>query len=243
MIDCSPEGHQPDVPTAIFQAVQQPVCIVLAAQEARQGQPSKPATVHFHRLPKGKREFKFEALTKLTLSDPDWVSCPSDWRDPFLPAATGAWAMFPELTDLFVYNGSGVMPGRTWIIAPDAISLSHRWSLLVQGKGSSAARIAVSSTPKGATRPFQRSQGWVCQGTSTGRSRSRATTALLSLQHAMLFDHLTGSGSFPTSRLINRPQSGSLERALLPTNVSNSLGANGASLRTSDNIYVANPRP
>jgi hypothetical protein len=31
VIDCSPEGHQPDVPTRIFQGVQQPVCIVLAA--------------------------------------------------------------------------------------------------------------------------------------------------------------------------------------------------------------------
>ena len=33
VIDCSPEGHQPDVPTRIFQGVQQPVCIVLAARK------------------------------------------------------------------------------------------------------------------------------------------------------------------------------------------------------------------
>ena len=32
VIDCSPEGHQPDVDTRIFQAVQQPVCIVLASR-------------------------------------------------------------------------------------------------------------------------------------------------------------------------------------------------------------------
>jgi hypothetical protein len=35
----------------------------------------------------------------------------------------------PALKDLFVYNGSGVMPGRTWIIAPD------RWSLEALGRG------------------------------------------------------------------------------------------------------------
>src|SRR6185437_11579233 len=35
VIDCSPEGHQPDVPTRIFQGVQQPVCIVLAARTRR----------------------------------------------------------------------------------------------------------------------------------------------------------------------------------------------------------------
>ena len=34
VIDCSPDGHQPDVPTRIFQGVQQPVCIVLAARKA-----------------------------------------------------------------------------------------------------------------------------------------------------------------------------------------------------------------
>ena len=33
VIDCSPEGHQPEVATRIFQGVQQPVCIVLAARK------------------------------------------------------------------------------------------------------------------------------------------------------------------------------------------------------------------
>src|SRR5690349_14331498 len=49
---------------------------------------------------------------------------------PFLPAATGAWSTFPALTDLFIYDYSGVMPGRTWIIAPDAESLQQRWQTL-----------------------------------------------------------------------------------------------------------------
>ena len=37
IIDCSPEGHQPDVPTRIFEGVQQPVCIVLAAKRVGKG--------------------------------------------------------------------------------------------------------------------------------------------------------------------------------------------------------------
>ena len=32
MIDCSPEGHQPEVASRVFQGVQHPVCIVLAAR-------------------------------------------------------------------------------------------------------------------------------------------------------------------------------------------------------------------
>lgn len=130
VIDCSPEGHQPGVNTRIFQDVQQPVCIVLASRSAK-STAKIPATVHFQALLAGPRTEKFAALGKLTLSSDAWVECPSDWRAPFLPASTGAWATYPSLEDLFIYNGSGVMPGRTWIIASDAESLQHRWEKLI----------------------------------------------------------------------------------------------------------------
>jgi hypothetical protein len=66
VIDCSPEGHQPNVPTRIFQAVQQPVCIVLAAR-APNKDPGVPAHVRFQALPEGSREEKFAALAALSL--------------------------------------------------------------------------------------------------------------------------------------------------------------------------------
>src|ERR1044071_4079757 len=131
VIDCSPEGHQPDVNTRIFQGVQQPVCIVLASRSFKSSAAS-PAKVVFRALPSGHRKEKFTALNKITLSDGDWIECPSDWRAPFLPASTGAWATYPKLEELFVYNGSGVMPGRTWIIAPDVESLKKRWQQLIK---------------------------------------------------------------------------------------------------------------
>ena len=133
IVDCSPEGHQPNVPTRIFQGVQQPVCIVLAARKLAKSE-KQAARARFHALPKGLREAKFAALGKLSLHGPDWTECPSGWRDPFLPIAAGAWATFPALQDLFVYDGSGVMPGRTWIIAPDIKSLKARWSRLTAEK-------------------------------------------------------------------------------------------------------------
>ena len=40
VIDCSPEGHQPEVRTRIFQGVQQPVCIVMALRNTDTGSPS-----------------------------------------------------------------------------------------------------------------------------------------------------------------------------------------------------------
>jgi len=131
VIDCSPEGHQPDVPTRIFQAVQQPVCIVLAARALGKN-PDVPGRVRFHALPKGRREEKFAALAALSINGSAWMDCPSGWRDPFLPVSAGAWRDYPPLDDFFVYNGSGVMPGRTWVIAPDAVSLRERWSILIR---------------------------------------------------------------------------------------------------------------
>jgi hypothetical protein len=133
VIDCSPEGHQPDVPTRIFQAVQQPVCIVLAARSKKKAADA-PAAVKYTILPAGKREEKFAALAKLKLESRVWQNCPTDWRAPFLPIATGDWASYAALEDLFAYNGSGVMPGRTWIIAPDAESLQLRWRRLIRAK-------------------------------------------------------------------------------------------------------------
>ncbi|SSC69758.1 unnamed protein product [Ciceribacter sp. T2.26MG-112.2] len=125
IIDCSPEGHQPEVATRIFQGVQQPVCIVIAAKTLGKDR-AVPAKVRYVALPKGRREEKFQALSALSLDVAGWEECSDGWRDGFLPEATGSWADMPPLTSLFVYDGSGVMPGRTWVIAPDRESLARR---------------------------------------------------------------------------------------------------------------------
>lgn len=133
VIDCSPEGHRPEVPTRIFQGVQHPVCIVLASRTPKKDV-DVPARTKFRSLPRGRREDKFVALASLSLDDKMWIECPDGWRDPFLPKAADAWASFASLDDLFLYNGSGVMPGRTWVIAPDAETLKERWAVLLREK-------------------------------------------------------------------------------------------------------------
>lgn len=130
VIDCSPEGHQPEVATRIFQGVQQPVCIVLAARPSNKDR-SVPGRLRFAALPSGRREEKFGALAALSLAGPEWIDGPSGWRDPFLPASAGAWATFPALDSFFIWEGPGVMPGRIWVISPDVETLRRRWNKLI----------------------------------------------------------------------------------------------------------------
>ncbi len=60
VVDCTPEGHQPEVNTRIFQGVQQPICIVLASRSSNKTD-GTPARVLFQALPEGHRTQKFDA--------------------------------------------------------------------------------------------------------------------------------------------------------------------------------------
>ena len=134
VIDCTPEtSHQPEVPTRIFQGVQQPVCILMVARTGKKD-PSNPARVKFRSLPAGIREGKFAALATLKLDGKGWVNGASHWRGPFLPAPTGGWATYIKLESLFNYDGSGLKAGRTWPIAPDKETLERRWATLIAEK-------------------------------------------------------------------------------------------------------------
>ena len=148
VIDCTPEGHQPEVATRIFQGVQQPVCIVLGVRPVGNDS-DEPAKVMFRSLSEGPRENKFTELAGLSIRNGKWISGPQGWRAPFLPKRTGNWGTFPALKDLFIYDGSGVMPGRTWVIAPDVSSLESRWEQLVREKRPKVRETLFHPHPNG----------------------------------------------------------------------------------------------
>ncbi len=132
VIDASPEGQQPPTDTRIFQGVQQPVCIVLAAR-TKSIDPDTPAQLRYRALPNGHRSLKFAALKALDLRS-GWETGANGWRDPFRPARTAQWASYVPLDQLLWWNGSGVMTGRAWVIAPDADNLRQRWHKLTHAK-------------------------------------------------------------------------------------------------------------
>lgn len=133
VIDCSPEGHQPAVSSRIFQGVQQPVCIVIASRSAKNN-PEVPAIVRYQCLSKGSRESKFTELADVSIDDRRWCACSVEWRSPFLPASQGGWANFAPINAILGDSGSGIMPGRTWAVSPDAATLQRRWATLISEK-------------------------------------------------------------------------------------------------------------
>ncbi|TVR83606.1 MAG: DNA methyltransferase [Rhodospirillales bacterium] len=148
VIDCSPEGHQPAVSSRVFEGVQQPVCIVLALRRTDAGSP-EPARVRYRALPAGHRQDKFKALAAVRLDDAAWADCPAQPRASFYPSATGAWADYPDLCDLFSLSSPGVLAGRTWVIAPDAQSLRERWKRLVRERDPDRKEVLFHPTLRG----------------------------------------------------------------------------------------------
>jgi Type ISP C-terminal specificity domain/N-6 DNA Methylase len=129
IVDVSPEGHRPDIPTRIFPEVAQPLCIGIFVRSG-QPQPEVPAQVHYLAIA-GRREQKFARLSQITLDDLEWAACPDEWQAVFRPQAGAIWATSPLLSDLFPWSSRGVTPGRTWIHAPARDALTERWRLFL----------------------------------------------------------------------------------------------------------------
>lgn len=222
IIDCSPEGHQPEVASRIFQGVQHPVCIVLASRSPA-NDPAKPAKVRFRALAKGKRGEKFTELAKLTLDGAGWSDCPADWRAPFLPEFSGGWGEFVALDSVLGDCGSGVMPGRTWIIAPDAGSLERRWDALVREKDP-ARRAMIFHPHEGGDRTTAKASKELAgyhpavqsiEAALAGKDSKDETVAKAAKQALSLVKPIPyGFRSFdrqwiiPDNRVINRPNPG-----------------------------------
>lgn len=217
VIDCSPEGHQPPVQTRIFQGVQQTVCIVIASRHTERLSHT-PAVVRHRALPAGTRGTKFDALKDVTLDGDGWTVCADGWRDPFLPASTDIWANHPSLDDLFVYSGTGVMPGRTWGIAPDQQTLKERWATLVGAKVED--KELLFHPHEGGDRTAFKTPTKALAGYDVSKSTIAAETDPASILPPVRYGFRTLDRQWiiPDYRLINRPNPG-LWAAVSPAQV------------------------
>lgn len=144
VIDVSPEGMRPDVPTRLFPGVQQRLAIGIFARSANTSS-DEPATIH-HTTVTGRRAEKFSALAEVRVDGPTWREARTRWRAPFTPAAESDWDEYPALADLMPWVSPGVKPNRTWVYAPDSTILDARWKALMdeEDPGARAALLKES---------------------------------------------------------------------------------------------------
>ncbi|GAB3337845.1 type ISP restriction/modification enzyme [Micromonospora halotolerans] len=129
IIDLTPEGQTPDIPTRIFPGVRQQLAIGIFVRTADATR-DKPALIH-HRSLTGRREDKLAALAEVQLDDDGWRDCRTEWDAPLTPAAMSSWDTYPALDDLMPWYSPGLFPTRTWVYAPSPDVLSRRWAMLV----------------------------------------------------------------------------------------------------------------
>lgn len=202
IIDCTPEGHQPDVSTRFFAGVQQPICITIMVRDGSTG-PDQPAAVHYTALT-GNRQEKFASLDTLDLDGDAWQPCPTDWAAPFLPASQGVWSTMPALDDLLAWSGSGTMPGRTWVVGPSKEILQQRWQRFVSAPLDDKSKL-LKQHPRDRTIHTKLSDalaGYPARGTlahDAGDGEAPIRYGVRTLDRAWII---------PDKRLINQPNPG-----------------------------------
>ena len=147
VVSLSPEGHQPDVPTRMFEQVQHEIAVVCAVRSSHTGE--KPATIWFREVAPGARGAKFAELETIGIGGDEalaWTRCPQSERVPFKPAGAHAWRSCPSIRDLLPWSSPGVLANRGWPTSPDTDTLVRRWSALVSEPDSDRKREMFKET-------------------------------------------------------------------------------------------------
>ena len=115
---------------------------------------------------------------------------------PFLAAGARRWVSYPALDDLLGWSGSGIMPGRTWVVAPDKPTLKRRWEVLIKAKQADKPEL-LTEHPTDRRVDTVLSDG--LPGFPTNKTPIGQETGACPNPSGSATGHLTGSGSFPTS--------------------------------------------
>lgn len=177
IIDCTPEGQTPDIPTRIFPGVRQPLAIGLFVRHST-NDTTQPAVLLYTALD-GTQHAKFDQLAQLDLHGPQWRTIRTDWTAPFTPAPASDWDTWPAVSDLLPWYSPGLFPTRTWVYSPSPDTLQQRWARLVAEDGVDAKNALMKAGRDAhATKTFPPLPGTdVVTGTETRLEwESRTTT-------------------------------------------------------------------
>ena len=148
IIDLTPEGQRPDVPTRVFPGVQQPLAIGLFIRRP-DTDPAEPAVIQYLAV-HGRQAEKFAALAGISLNADNWRRVRSTWTAPLTPAVDSAWDFFPVLGEVLPWSTPGVAANRTWVFAPSRSILQRRWRDIVS-EPDPARKVALFKESRDAT--------------------------------------------------------------------------------------------
>ncbi len=144
IIDVSPEGMRPDVPTRLFAGVQQPLAIGIFVR-GNGATLDEAAPIHYTSV-SGRRDDKHAGLASLHLASTMWRLARDDWQAPFTPAADSNWDEHPALSDLMPWVTPGVKANRAWVFAPMRETLKSRWNRLISESNEGLKRTFFKET-------------------------------------------------------------------------------------------------
>ncbi|MCY4631245.1 MAG: N-6 DNA methylase [bacterium] len=147
VVSLSPEGHQPDVPTRMFEQVQHEIAVVCAVRSPQADE--TPATVWFREVKPGTRSAKFAELQTIAIGGEaavTWTRCPDRPRAPFKPDGEEIWRSCPSVHDLFPWSSPGVLANRGWPTAADSDTLKRRWNELVTEPDATTKKALFAET-------------------------------------------------------------------------------------------------
>jgi len=143
ILDLGGEGRGTRKNENVF-AIQTPIAIAVAFR-SKKGKKETPGKVHYARI-EGTRDAKLAALDGIDgFAKVKWQVCPDDWQTPFRPAGKGDYFDWPLLTDLMPWQPTGVMAGRTWVIAPTHECLEQRWRRLMSASADERAKLFIEN--------------------------------------------------------------------------------------------------
>lgn len=147
LINCTPEGHQPEVPTRLFPGVQQPLAIMTIASLPSSDEASDFSCCSVAGLQKE----KFDALAGKSLA---WEAITGSGTEP-LSAQDEAWTVLPTLPDVMPFACPGVKTNRSWVIAPHREVLYQRWQVIADASAVQVGAVMKSTGDRNAVREFE----------------------------------------------------------------------------------------
>ncbi len=152
-IDLGGDGRGTRRDENTFSNVMTPVVITVAVRRPG-ADPSarrlRPAVVRYRRI-EGTRDEKFAVLNALDelQAGADWELAPEGWLEPFVPRGSKPLNAWPQISDLFPWNVSGVKAGRTWVVDADGDVLKKRWLTLLSEQDPARRQELFKDSPTG----------------------------------------------------------------------------------------------